>query len=69
MNYEKHIVKCPNCGKDVLDHMTQCPSCKSSLEPQNYKSMDDSRIRKIRMILTIILFAVVAVILIIKYLN
>jgi len=32
----KHIVPCPYCGKDALDHMTVCPSCSGELKPKGY---------------------------------
>ena len=25
---EKHVIICPHCGKNVLDHMSECPYCK-----------------------------------------
>jgi len=36
LNTEKHIVSCPHCGKDVLDHMKECPFCKGELKPTCY---------------------------------
>jgi len=35
-NWEKHLRPCPHCGKDVLDHMTQCPFCKEEISPLGY---------------------------------
>lgn len=67
--YEKHIIQCPLCGKDVLDHMTECPSCKARLEPMDYRPMDSKKTRKIRMIITLIILAGTAVYLLIKYLK
>ncbi|MDD4328088.1 MAG: hypothetical protein PHN99_05980 [Eubacteriales bacterium] len=66
--YEKHIIKCPACGKDALDHMTECPSCKAKLTPLNYQPMDSSVTRKIRLVLTVVLIIAFAIFLIIKYL-
>lgn len=53
-NLEKHLVKCPSCGKDVLDHMTECPFCHAELSPTNYTSLDPVKQKKIRRVLTII---------------
>ncbi len=47
---EKHTLACPNCGYPVLDHMTQCPNCKSKLTPVGYQPMSDQKIKKIRWI-------------------
>ncbi|MEA1975144.1 MAG: hypothetical protein U9N10_06245 [Bacillota bacterium] len=64
-NYEKHIVKCPHCQREVLDHMTQCPFCEGELNPK-YTSFDPQKIKKIRRILTIILFVIALMILILR---
>ena len=61
-NLEKHLVKCPSCGKDVLDHMTECPFCHAKLSPSNYSSLDPDKQKKIKRILTIILM-IIAIIL------
>lgn len=53
-NFEKHLVKCPSCGKDVLDHMTECPFCHAKLSPSNYTAIDSEKQKKIKRILTII---------------
>lgn len=46
----RHVVTCPHCGKDVLDHMTECPFCKGELMPVGYKPVDERLIKKIRLI-------------------
>jgi len=53
-NFEKHLVKCPSCGKDVLDHMTECPFCHAKLSPSRYTTLDPEKQKKIKRILTII---------------
>lgn len=65
--YEKHIVQCPHCKKDVLDHMTQCPFCGGELHTR-YTSFDAKKIKKARVILTII-FVVVAIIILMSRFN
>lgn len=45
---QKHIVKCPHCGEDVLDHMTKCPKCGGELTPRGYTPMSDAKRKKIR---------------------
>lgn len=33
---QKHLVKCPFCGKDILDHFTECPFCKHEVKSDYY---------------------------------
>ena len=47
---ERHTLACPNCGKPVLDHMTECPHCKGELTPAGYQPLSDQKIKKIRII-------------------
>lgn len=63
---QKHIVKCPHCGKDVLDHMTECPNCHGKLDPRGYTPMSDEKRKKIRFVTYAIGFAIaIAVIVVI----
>jgi predicted RNA-binding Zn-ribbon protein involved in translation (DUF1610 family) len=66
--YDKHLEKCPSCGREILDHMTECPFCGKEIVRKAYHAMDEQKAKRIRVILGIILFAVVAVILVIKIL-
>ncbi|HZK27099.1 MAG TPA: hypothetical protein VFD00_06145 [Thermoclostridium sp.] len=59
--YKRHLVPCPNCGKDILDHMTQCPFCKAEIKPKYYKPMDMSMAKKIRFVLAVIGFIIVII--------
>lgn len=59
--YEKHLVPCPNCGRDILDHMTQCAFCKADV-PSAYQPMDSEKLKKVRLYLSII-FCILAAIL------
>lgn len=62
---QKHIVTCPHCGADALDHMTSCPKCKGQLEPQGYSPILNSPAqKKVKTILSIILYAIAAVLLV-----
>ena len=61
-NLEKHLVKCPSCGKDVLDHMTECPFCHAELTPSNYTTLDPEKQKKIKRILTIVLMIIAVVV-------
>ena len=45
---QRHIVNCPSCGKEVLDHMTECPFCHGTLTPLGYREKDPARIGKVR---------------------
>lgn len=54
----RHIIVCPHCGQDVLDHMTECPHCKGKLVPQGYRPVDAGKYKKIKLISTIVGIAV-----------
>ncbi|MHB1454126.1 MAG: hypothetical protein ACYCYM_09290 [Saccharofermentanales bacterium] len=60
--YEKHIVQCPECGKDILDHMTVCPFCKAPVATSVYSVYDAAKVKKIRLALTILLIAAIVLI-------
>lgn len=63
---KSHILPCEHCGKDVLDHMTQCPYCGGTLTPTAYRSMSHEKRRAVKKITSIIgaIVAIVVVILI-----
>lgn len=61
---EKHTVVCPNCKRPVLDHMTECPYCKTKLPKTGYRPLSDEKIKKIR-IVTYTVGGVIAVLLIV----
>lgn len=46
----RHIVTCPHCGKDVLDHMTKCPHCGGELTPLGYHPMQESTKKKLKIV-------------------
>ena len=52
-NYERHLVPCPHCGKDILDHFTKCPHCGGDVDPLGYHG-DEKKIARIKRITTII---------------
>ena len=54
--WEKHLVKCPHCKKDVLDHMTQCPFCHGELTKSD--RFDPSTLKKIRFWLHVIFYGI-----------
>lgn len=59
---QRHIVECPHCGKEVLDHMTVCVHCNGKLVPKGYSPMmDDETKKKVRFIVGAVL-AVLAVV-------
>lgn len=45
---KKHIVSCPACGKDVLDHMTECPFCHAALRPKGYAGPQSEHYDQVR---------------------
>ena len=53
-SYERHIVPCPVCGEDILDHMTTCPHCKSEITIGGVKPMSQETIKKVRLIALIV---------------
>lgn len=67
--YEKHLLPCPHCGKDVLDHMRECPFCKGQLEPQTKEGWPEEKIRGIRKTLNIIGFLVAAALILWRFLR
>lgn len=59
---ERHVVRCPHCGENALDHMTKCPHCGGELTPRGYRPPDEEKMKKVRTWCYIIGFAVFAVI-------
>ena len=43
----RHVVTCPHCGADALDHMTACPQCGGALTPRGDPGSEDN-VRRIR---------------------
>lgn len=58
----KHIVKYDNCKKDVLDHMVECPFCKSPLKPSYYIGLSEEKRKKIKLVSNIIGFSIAIII-------
>ena len=57
---QKHVVICPHCGAQMLDHMTECKKCGGKLTPKGYQPMlSDSAKRKIQIILWVVLSLIV----------
>lgn len=59
---QKHIVVCPHCGAEALDHMTKCPECKGELQPKGYRPFDRDGLRRFRRIAWIVTLAIAVVI-------
>ena len=57
---QSHVVVCPHCNKNVLDHMTKCPYCGGELTPANYRSMSAEKRAAIKKV-TYAIGAIVAV--------
>lgn len=55
---EKHVVVCPHCGKNVLDHMDKCPYCEGELTPKGYRPMNEKVMRRVKIISSAVLIAV-----------
>lgn len=67
-NYEKHVVKCPYCDKDVLDHMTICPYCEKDL-PQGYREISPKTKKIVKIVLWIVMGAAAVTLIILKVLD
>ncbi len=55
---QRHIVICPHCGAEALDHMTKCPKCKGELTPTGYRPMNGNGMRTFKRVAWIIGFVV-----------
>ena len=53
-SYQRHIVQCPLCGKDILDHMTTCPHCKAEITIGGVKPMNEDSVQKVKLIALIV---------------
>ena len=66
---QKHIVVCPHCGAEALDHMTKCPECKGELQPKGYRPFDRDGLRKFKRaawIVSLVLAAVIVVLIFVR---
>jgi hypothetical protein len=57
---QRHLVKCPHCGRDVLDHMSVCPVCEGALKPLMREARSDEQLRKTKNTLRAIGFTIAA---------
>ena len=65
---QKHLVSCPVCGKEVLDHMTRCHFCGEELTPRGYDSRNFEKLQPVRRALLIV-FGVAAAVLVVWVLT
>lgn len=63
---QRHLIPCPHCGRQVLDHMKGCPFCEAELEPQLAQGASEEQIKRIRRVLSIIGCAVAAALLLLR---
>lgn len=63
MKNNRHVVQCPECGKDVLDHMTKCPYCNAELKSAYYNTdkIDSPGRMKFKLLFLIITIAVIMI--------
>lgn len=70
LNTGKHIVPCPHCGEDMLDHMKSCPHCKKevtfawSREPRS-----PDKIKATRKYLYVVSAVVIIIFVVLKFFN
>ena len=57
---QRHLVKCPHCGRDVLDHLTVCSFCEGALQPLMREVRSDEQLQKTKNTLRVIGFAIAA---------
>ncbi len=57
---KKHIVLCPHCQREVLDHMTECPFCHGELTPLGYRGRNEKTFKIVRAVSYAVLFAIAA---------
>jgi len=60
---KRHLVRCPHCGRDVLDHMAACPFCDGALQPLMRQDGSDEQLKRLKNTLRIVGFAVAALLL------
>ncbi|MHC1786312.1 MAG: hypothetical protein AB9880_04580 [Christensenellales bacterium] len=60
---KRHLVPCPRCGREVLDHVLLCPFCGGALEPMGARGEDPEQIRRRKRVLSIIGFLIAAALL------
>ncbi len=65
INYKKHVIQCPHCGKDALDHMEACPHCGGELR----KPLDPEKLRRFQRVAKIVAFLVAGVCLVLILAN
>ena len=65
INYKKHVIQCPHCGKDALDHMETCPHCEGALR----KAMDPGKLRRFQRAAHIAGFLAAAACLVVLFFN
>lgn len=64
---QKHIVVCPHCGAEALDHMTKCPECKCELQPKGYRPFDKDEMRKFKRVIWGVALVIAAVIVVLAF--
>ena len=67
--YQKHLVPCPSCKKEILDHMTACPFCKAEVpfvSPQGYSP---EQLKRLKRILNIAGFTIAALLILYRLLT
>jgi len=57
---QRHLVKCPHCGQDALDHMSVCPVCEGVLQPLMREARSDEQLRNTKNTLRVIGFTIAA---------
>ncbi|NMA59849.1 MAG: hypothetical protein GX959_04580 [Clostridiales bacterium] len=64
-SYKKHLVNCPHCGKEILDHMDKCPFCEGEIKG-TYREINPKTLKKIKIVLWAVLGAVAVTLIVLK---
>lgn len=62
-SYERHLVKCPHCDRNVLDHMTECPFCHEEITAYAYKPLAEGSLKTVKIVATAVLIIIAVVLL------
>ncbi len=68
-SYKKHLVRCPACGREVLDHMTACPFCQAALAPSGYSGAPSEKLTQVRRAANIAGLLIAAALLLLLFLK
>lgn len=60
--FERYLEPCPNCGREILYHMKECPFCHKEVPQKYYSPIAPEKARRIRLVLGVIGFVIALII-------